>query len=90
MSTGHTKKMKEAIHNTCKQVFEEYDIQKRGIVEKTHISHMLEKITNAFGLHRPSEEDIKDGFAELDTSNDHFLTHAEFDTLVAAILSNMC
>ena len=69
--------MKEA-YETAKKVFDEYDKNKDGVLSKTELKPLLDRIANILKLPKASDEDIENGMKKLDYNKNNVLEFDEF------------
>ncbi len=63
---------------TAKAVFDSFDKDGNGRIDKSELKPLLLKISNQLGLPVPSDKDIEEGFKQLDDNNNNSLEFNEF------------
>ena len=69
--------LKETIE-IAKKTFNEYDRNKDGLLSKTELVPLLEKVAVALNLPKPNEKDVEDGIKKLDLNKNGVLEFNEF------------
>ena len=63
---------------TAKAVFDSFDKDGNGSIDKSEIKSLLLKISSQLKLPQPSDNDISEGFKQLDDNNNNKLEFDEF------------
>jgi Ca2+-binding EF-hand superfamily protein len=63
---------------TTKAVFDSFDKDGNGSIDKSEIKPLLLKISSQLKLPQPSDNDISEGFKQLDDNNNNKLEFDEF------------
>lgn len=66
------------INKVAREVFDLYDKDKNGTVDKHELKPLLEKISKHLGLPMPTDKEIESGLKQLDINNDGVLQFNEF------------
>lgn len=69
---------KDEVEQIAKEVFESYDTNKNGIIEKSELKHLLDDISKKLNLPKVNSKDILDGLAKIDSNADGVLQFEEF------------
>ena len=69
--------LKETVE-IAKKTFNEYDKNKDGLLSKTELVPLLEKVAVALNLPKPNEKDVEDGIKKLDLNKNGVLEFNEF------------
>jgi len=66
------------IVQTARQIFDRFDKNKDGSVEKSELKPLLSTISKQLNLPEPTDEDIENGLKELDLNKNGKLEFNEF------------
>lgn len=66
------------IAEVAKEVFNTYDVDKSGYIDKKELKPLLTKISKQLSLPVPDDKDIQDGLKQLDINQDGKLQFNEF------------
>ncbi len=66
------------IAQTAREIFDTYDKNKDGSISKKEIKPLLEKISKQLNLPIPNDDDIEEGFKQLDNNQNDKLEFEEF------------
>ena len=70
-------RMKE-ISDKAKKVFNDYDRNKDGVLNKSELKPLLDKVADVFGLSKINDEEIEEGIKTLDLNKNGVLEFNEF------------
>ena len=80
---------KEKFNEVAKKLFEQYDLNKNGVICEKELSNALTSFTAGSGAPVPDADTIKQVFIGLDTNNDGALSLEEFKQfLIKTLLNN--
>ena len=80
---------KEKFNEVAKKLFEQYDLNKNGVICENELSNALTSFTAGSGAPVPDAETIKQVFKGLDTNNDGALSLEEFkEFLIKTLINN--
>lgn len=68
----------ERLKTVAKDVFDLYDVDKNGYIDKSELKPLLNKLSKQLGLPEPNDQDIDDGIKQLDFNKDGKLQFKEF------------
>jgi Ca2+-binding EF-hand superfamily protein len=66
------------IAQTAREIFDSYDKNNDGSISKKEIKPLLEKISKQLNLPIPNDDDIEEGFKQLDNNQNDKLEFEEF------------
>ena len=66
------------ISDKAKKVFDEYDRNKDGVLNKSELKPLLDKVADVFGLSKVNDEEIEEGIKILDINKNGVLEFNEF------------
>ena len=66
------------VKEVAKEVFDLFDTDKSGFIDKKELKPLLDKISKQLGLPSPDDKDIEDGLKQLDMNKDGKLQFNEF------------
>lgn len=66
--------------------FKTFDTDNSGTIERHELAQLLKRLTDAFNVEEPSEEDIVDILKELDANGDGKISQTEFQALVFEVV----
>ncbi len=66
------------IAQTARQIFDRYDKNKDGSIEKSELKSLLTEISKKLNYPEPNDEDIENGLKELDLNKNGKLEFDEF------------
>ena len=69
--------MKE-ISDKAKKVFNDYDRNKDGVLNKSELKPLLDKVADVFGLSKVNDKEIEEGIKTLDLNKNGVLEFNEF------------
>ena len=70
-------RMKE-ISDKAKKVFNDYDRNKDGVLNKSELKPLLDKVADVFGLSKVNDKEIEEGIKTLDLNKNGVLEFNEF------------
>ena len=79
---------KEKFNEVAKKLFEQYDLNKNGVICEKELSNALTNFTAGSGAPIPDADTIKQVFLGLDTNNDGALSLEEFKQFLIKTLIN--
>ena len=80
---------KEKFNLVAKNLFDQYDLNKNGVICEKELSNALISFTSGSGAPVPDAETIKQVFIGLDTNNDGALSLEEFkEFLIKTLINN--
>lgn len=62
----------------AQEVFNSYDTNKNGVIEKSELKHLLDDISKRLNLPKANNKDILDGLKKIDSNSDGVLQFEEF------------
>lgn len=72
-----------------KNAFHTFDTDNSGTIERHELGQLLKRLTDAFNVEEPSEEDINDILKELDANGDGKISQSEFEALIVDVVKIM-
>ena len=66
------------ITKEAREIFDSYDLNNDGKIEKSELKLILNNISQKLGLPLPTDNDINIGFKQLDKNNNNLLEFDEF------------
>ena len=72
-----------------KNAFHTFDTDNSGTIERHELGQLLKRLTDAFKVEEPSEEDINDILKELDANGDGKISQSEFEALIVDVVKIM-
>ena len=66
--------------------FRTFDTDRSGFIERHELGMILRRLTDAFNVEQPSEDDINDILKELDVNGDGKISQTEFEDLVKEVV----
>ena len=69
-----------------KNAFHTFDTDNSGTIERHELGQLLRRLTDAFNVEEPSQEDINDILKELDVNGDGKISQLEFEALVVEVV----
>ena len=66
--------------------FRTFDTDRSGYIERHELGMILRRLTDAFNVEQPSEDDINDILKELDVNGDGKISQTEFEDLVKEVV----
>lgn len=77
----------DILRKQMQQAFRDFDTDHSGFIERHELSVMMKRLTGAFNVEEPSEEEINDILRDLDANGDGKVSMGEFETLVEEVIS---
>lgn len=72
-----------------RNAFHQFDTDNSGTIERHELGQLLKRLTDAFNVEEPSEEDINDILKELDANGDGKISQTEFEALIVDVVKIM-
>lgn len=69
-----------------RNAFKTFDTDQSGTIERHELGMLLKRLTDAFDVEEPSEDDINDILKELDANGDGKISQGEFQALVIDVV----
>lgn len=69
-----------------RNAFKTFDTDQSGTIERHELGMLLKRLTDAFDVEEPSEDDINDILKELDANGDGKISQGEFEALVIDVV----
>jgi Ca2+-binding EF-hand superfamily protein len=66
--------------------FRTFDTDRSGFIERHELGMILRRLTDAFNVEEPSEEDINEILKYLDANGDGKISQTEFEDLVKEVV----
>lgn len=79
----------ELLQEVTEQVFVVIDKNRSGGLDKLELKLALQKVSGNLGLPDPSDEDVEDAMAKLDTDRNGALDIEEFQKLIEGLLRSL-
>lgn len=61
-----------------RQAFKDFDTDRSGYIERHQLAVMMKRLTGAFNVEEPSEEEINDILRDLDVNGDGRVSQSQF------------
>ena len=69
-----------------KNAFNTFDTDKSGNIERHELGTLLKRLTDAFDVEEPSDDDINEILKELDANGDGKISQTQFEALVVEVV----
>ena len=69
-----------------KNAFNTFDTDKSGNIERHELGTLLKRLTDAFDVEEPSDDDINEILKELDANGDGKISQTQFQALVVEVV----
>lgn len=69
-----------------KNAFHTFDTDGSKTIERHELGQLLKRLTDAFNVEQPSEEDVNDILKELDANGDGKISQFEFESLIIEVV----
>jgi Ca2+-binding EF-hand superfamily protein len=69
-----------------KNAFHTFDTDNSGTIERHELHQLMKRLTDAFNVEEPSEEDINEILKELDANGDGKISQVEFEALIVDVV----
>jgi Ca2+-binding EF-hand superfamily protein len=70
-----------------RNAFRSFDTDHSGTIERHELGLLLRRLTDAFGVEEPNEDDINEILRELDANGDGRISQVEFENLIIQVVT---